>query len=50
MKNMAREYFNDHQTLMPKEIGDKAEVTAKTLIDEKYIDKLTDYDTYACSL
>ncbi len=31
MKNMAREYFNDHRTLMPKEIGDKAEVTAKTL-------------------
>ena len=50
MKNMAREYFNDHQTLMPKEIGDKAEVTAKTLIDEKYIDKLTDYDNTPCSL
>ncbi len=47
---MAKEYFNDRFTLVPKEIGDKAEVTARKLIEEKYIDKLTDYDNKPCDL
>lgn len=50
LNSMAKEYFNDRFTLVPKEIGDKAEVTARKLIEEKYIDKLTDYDNKPCDL
>ena len=32
-----REYFADHRSELPKEIGDTSNVTLKKLIEEKYI-------------
>ncbi len=49
MKVAAQDYFNDNQTKIPKEIGDKKEVEMTTLLNEKYIDKLTDYENTPCT-
>ena len=43
-----REYFADHRSELPKEIGDTSNVTLKKLIEEKYIDPITDRDENAC--
>ena len=43
-----REYFADHRSELPKEIGDTSTVTLETLIKEKYIDPIKDKDENAC--
>ena len=43
-----REYFADHRSELPKEIGDTSTVTLETLIKEKYIDPIKDKDENVC--
>ena len=43
-----REYFADHRSELPKEIGDTSTVTLETLIEEKYIDPIKDKDEVDC--
>ena len=43
-----REYFADHRSELPKEIGDTSTVTLETLIKEKYIDSIKDKDENVC--
>ena len=43
-----REYFADHRSELPKEIGDTANVTLETLINEEYIDLIKDKNEGNC--
>ena len=43
-----REYFADHRSELPKEIGDTSTVTLETLIKEKYIDPIKDKNEDDC--
>ena len=43
-----REYFADHRSELPKEIGDTSTVTLETLIEEKYIDPIKDKNENVC--
>ena len=43
-----REYFADYRSELPKEIGETATVSVKTLIDESYIDPIKDKDGNDC--
>ena len=44
-----REYYADHRTELPDEIGETATVTLKVLINEKYIDPIKDRNDNACN-
>ena len=43
-----REYFADHRSELPKEIGGTSTVTLETLIEEKYIDPIKDKNENVC--
>ncbi len=44
-----REYYADHRSELPKEIGEVSFVTLETLIDENYIDPIVDEDGNECN-
>lgn len=46
MEIAGRDYYSDYRTLLPLEGENR--VSLKTLIDEKYIDPLTDYNNDSC--
>ena len=45
-----REYFNDNRNMLPTVIDAEKCVKLSTLIGNKYIDKVVDYDNNGCSL
>ena len=45
-----RDYFADYRSKLPKEIGETAYVTLKTLNNESYIDKILDEDENECNV
>ena len=46
----ARDYFADHRSRLPKEIGETSTVTLKELIEGKYIDPIKDKEGVDCDL
>ena len=44
----ARDYFADHKSRLPKEIGETSTVTLKELIEGKYIDPIKDKEGVDC--
>lgn len=44
-----KEYFADHRSELPKEIGETSKVTLKTLIEEKYIDPIKGRNDNDCN-
>ena len=46
----AKDYFVDNSNLLPQLDGEKKCTTLKTLVDNKYIDEITDYKKRVCSL
>lgn len=51
MLNLAgKDYFADYRSKLPKEIGETAYVTLKTLIDENYINPIKDEDENNCNV
>ena len=46
----ARDYFADHRSRLPKEIGETSIVTLKELIEGKYIDPIKDKEGVDCDL
>ncbi len=44
----ARDYFADHRSRLPKEIGETSTVTLKELIEGKYIDPIKDKEGVDC--
>lgn len=50
LKNMAKEYYTDYQSLKPKTVGEKREVSLETLVKEKYTNEdMTDYENTKCN-
>ena len=45
-----REYFSDHRSELPEEVGKTSNVTLETLINESYIDKIIDENENACDI
>lgn len=43
-----REYYADHRSELPKEIGDTSNVSLETLVEENYIEQITDKDGNNC--
>ena len=43
-----REYYADHRSELPKEIGDTSTVPLETLVEENYIEQITDKDSNDC--
>ena len=43
-----REYYADHRSELPKEIGDTSNVSLETLVEENYIEQITDKDGNDC--
>lgn len=44
-----KEYFTDYRSKLPQEIGEIKSVKLETLYEEKYIDKLKDYNGQKCN-
>lgn len=51
-ENMLRlagmEYFSDHRSELPKEVGEENYVLLSTLVDQKYIDEIVDINEDSC--
>lgn len=45
-----KEYFTDYRSKLPQEIGEIKSVNLETLYEEKYIDKLKDYNGKDCGI
>ena len=43
-----REYYADHRSELPKDVGDTSNVTLETLIEQKYIDPIKDRNENDC--
>ena len=43
-----REYYADHRSELPREIGDTSNVSLETLVEENYIEQITDKDGNNC--